>query len=308
MIADVVVTGAGGMIGRELCKALARKAEKVTAVSRQEVSLPGCDGRVADLRSPDSLHGLLRPGTVVFHLAGRTSVAGSVHDPWGDFEHNVAATVQVLNASVAVGARVILASSAAVFQPGQPLPLSETALKRPTSPYGAAKLSCENYAQAFHASRGLDVRVARLFNVYGPNMRKFAIVDFFRKLQANPHSLEILGDGEQLRDYLYIDDTISALMAVAERGVPGQDYNIASGQPTRLVDLAKLVADVMGLSDVRLTVTRKSFPGDIPQWYADIHRIRGLGFEAQVPLREGLVRTIEGLRRHEFDQPAPGSR
>jgi UDP-glucose 4-epimerase len=138
----------------------------------------------------------------------------------------------------------------------------------------------------------VDVRVARLFSVYGVGMRRFAIHDLIRKIQRNPGELEVLGDGLQVRDYLYVEDAVRGLITVASRGSAGEDYNVASGEPVRLLDLARTIATLMGVPQIRITPTGKTFPGDTPRWYADTSKVRALGFTPEVSLEEGLRRTI----------------
>jgi UDP-glucose 4-epimerase len=167
-------------------------------------------------------------------------------------------------------------------------------------------MACEGYAVAYHKCYDLDVRIARIFNVYGPGIRKFAIYDFWNKIRHNPNRMEILGNGDQVRDYLYIDDCIEALMTVATKGSPGMDYNIATGSPVQTIQLAKMVAQVMGCPEVEIAVRGESFPGDIARWYADISRLRGLGFEPKVGLQQGLERTVAWLNAAHQDSNAEG--
>jgi len=294
-----VVTGANGFIGSALVDYLARHDVQVTAVGRtlpvepeQRSNLRWIEG---DVREPGSLDGVLDNETTLYHMAGHTSVAGSVKDPILGFGGNVQAFLEVLESVRNTGARLLFPSSPAVFASGQPLPLSETALKKPTSPYGAAKLACEGYAQSYHACYGVDVRIARIFNVYGPGMTRFAIYDFWNKVRQNPDRMEILGHGDQIRDYLYIDDAVEALVAIAERGEPGQDYNVASGIPVQTIELARQVASLMGAPTIEISTLGKSFPGDIPRWYADVTRLRQLIPQSPICLSDGLVRTIDWL-------------
>jgi UDP-glucose 4-epimerase len=131
-------------------------------------------------------------------------------------------------------------------------------------------------------------------------MRRFAIHDLIQKIRRNPAELEVLGDGTQVRDYLYIDDAVRGLVAVATRGAAGEDYNVASGVPVRLIDLAQTIAALMGFPGIRIVPTGRSFPGDTPRWYADVSKVRGLGFRPSVPLDEGLRRTIAWMRAESF--------
>lgn len=302
MLNKVVVTGASGFVGRALTRELCRREIDVLAITR-----PGsdkdpfdfeCRTEACNVSAPEALSSFLDADTTLFHLAGHTSVAGSVRNPEVDFDGNVMAFFHVLETARASGATVIFPSSPAVFEPGQDLPLKESDRKRPVSPYGAAKLACEGYAAAFHSCYGLDVRIARIFNVYGPGMTRFAIFDFYRKLKQNAAALQILGDGSQMRDYLFINDAVEALLVIGEHGVGGEDYNVASGVPTETMALAEEVAAAMGLSGVEFSALGRSFPGDIPRWYADITKLKALGFEPTVSLVDGLKRTVEWLNDH----------
>ena len=310
MLNKVVVTGAAGFIGSALVSHLARQNIAVTAVGRtvpaSALHEPTATVRwvEADVRETGVLNELLDEFTTLFHFAGHTSVAGSVKDPLLDFECNVQAFLEVLESVRHSGARLLFPSSPAVFASGQPLPLKETAHKKPTSPYGAAKLACEGYAQCYHACYGVDVRIARIFNVYGPSMTRFAIHDFWTKVRRDPMKMEILGDGDQIRDYLFIDDAVEALVAIAEHGGPGQDYNVASGVPVNTAGLARQIATLMGSPDIEITTLGRSFPGDIPRWYADVSRLRKLLPREPLGLIAGLARTIDGLnaRAHSIEQ------
>jgi UDP-glucose 4-epimerase len=139
------------------------------------------------------------------------------------------------------------------------------------------------------------VRIARLFSVYGVGMFRFAIHDIIRKIQQDHEALTILGDGSQVRDYLFVEDAVRGLTMVATEGASGEEYNVASGVPVRLLDLARLIAELMGYPDIHIRPTGRSFAGDTARWYADISKMRGLGFEPSVDLRSGLLRTIEWL-------------
>lgn len=292
MAVTAVVTGASGFIGQTLTGQLAASGVPVLAIDRHPYPAADVRSRVLDVAAPGALLAHVPDGATIYHLAASADVAASVRDPRHDLTHTFAALFEVLETARARNCRVVFPSTASVFDVGERLPLAEHAFPRPTSPYGAAKLAAEAYCYAYHRSYGVDVRVARLFSVYGIGMRRFAIHDLIRKIQRNPAELEVLGDGMQVRDYLYVDDAVRGLMMVASRGVAGQDYNVASGRPVRLLDLAHTIARLMGVPDIRITPTGRTFPGDTPRWYADTSKMKALGFVADVSLDEGLRRTI----------------
>jgi UDP-glucose 4-epimerase len=293
---QILVTGASGFIGQALTRHLVSSGGQVLAVDRNPCPVTGVRSVELDVAARGALMEHVEEGATIYHLAASADVAASVRDPRHDLTHTFAAMFEVLEAARHRGCRVIFPSTASVFDVGEPLPLAERAFPRPTSPYAAAKLSGEAYCYAYHRSYGVDVRVARLFSVYGVGMRRFAIHDLVRKIQRNPAELEVLGDGNQVRDYLYIDDAVHGLVTVASRGRGGEDYNVASGEPVRLLDLAQMIAVEMGATGIRITPTGKTFPGDTPRWYADTSKTRALGFTPTVSLQEGLRRTIAWMK------------
>jgi UDP-glucose 4-epimerase len=288
-----VVTGAAGFIGEALVAHLEALGGDVLGIDRH--ACRAARSLQLDLSVPGALAGHVPDGATIFHLAASADVAASVRDPRNDLTNTFAPLFEVLETARHRGCRVVFPSTASVFDAGQELPLAEGAARRPSSPYGAAKLAGEAYCVAYHRSYGADTRIARLFSVYGPRMRRLAIHDLIVKIQRNPLELELLGDGLQVRDYLYVDDAVRGLVAVATRGEPGTDYNVASGEPVQLLDLARRIATLMGHPGIRIVPTGRSFPGDTPRWFGDVARIRALGFRPEIGLDDGLRRTIAAL-------------
>ena len=290
-----VVTGASGFIGTALLRYLRAGGWTVVAVDRRPSSDPEQPIRQLDVAQAGALDGLLDDRTVIFHMAASADVPGSVANPRHDFDNTFRGVFEVLEAARHAGSRVVFPSTASVFDASNPLPLAERAFARPTSPYAAGKLGGEAYCHAYHRSFGVDVRIARLFSVYGVGMFRFAIHDIIRKIQQDHQELTILGDGLQVRDYLFIDDAVRGLTMVATEGDAGEEYNVASGIPVQLRDLARLIAELMGHAQIRIRTTGRSFAGDTARWYADITKVRALGFEPRVDLRSGLLQTIAWL-------------
>lgn len=296
MFKRAIVTGASGFIGSHLVDALLATGAEVVAVDRRPRAF-ACKFIQADLARRGVMDPLLDQETIVFHLAANASVPGSVDDARGDFRDNVLTLFETLESARDAGSPVVFTSSAAVYDRDNALPLSEEARLGPSSPYGAAKAAGEAYCLAYHRTYGLDVRIARLFNIFGPRMYRFAIFDFVEKISRNPREIEILGDGEQLRDYLYVEDAVRALILIHEQGEPGEIYNVGSGRPIRSVDLARNVAAVMGFPDITIRPNGQYWRGDIHRWYADVGKLRSRGFEPTVCFEEGLRQTVESLLR-----------
>ena len=295
-IKNAVVTGASGFIGRAMVRYLVDQCINVIAVDITPVNKDICDERVIDLLVPGALNPFIDKETVIFHLAAHADVASSVTDPRNDFDLNIKMLFEVLESVRQAECQLLFPSTASIFDSGNKLPLSERAYVKPTSPYAAAKVAGEAYCAAYHRSYGLNIRIARMFSVYGKGMDRFAIYDLIRKIQKNNIEIELLGDGNQIRDYLYIDDVVRGLFMIARNGADGEDYNLASGLAVKLSDLAAQLARLMGFPIIKILPTGKSFPGDVPKWYADITKIKGIGFFPKVSLEEGLRKTINWLR------------
>lgn len=298
-VSRALVTGASGFIGGALVSHLLLRGVEVVGVDLVPATL-ACPSHVVDLTAPGALDPLLDDRTVIFHMAARADVVASVRDPGCDFRNNVLATFAILESMRRAHCRMIYPSTASVFDSRNKLPLTETAYVRPTSPYAAAKVAGEAYCAAYHRAYGADIRIARMFSVYGVGMRRFVIHDLVRKIQHNPQRVELRGDGEQIRDYLYIDDAVRGLGYIAEHGEAGEDYNLATGAPVRLLDLARLIATLMGHPEIEIVPTGEVTPGDVPKWYADISKIRRIGFAPQVDFQQGLRKTIRWLSEPHF--------
>jgi UDP-glucose 4-epimerase len=298
----VVITGTGGYLGGWLAGVLRGAGVEVLGVERGpdpsslHPTLPG------DLTTPGLLDGVLAPGTVVFHLASPSSVARSVDDPRTEIRDNLLASLEVLESVRRSGARLVFASSICVADPDSPLPHREGALLAPRSPYGACKAAVETMSRTYHACYGTDARVARMSTIFGPGLRRFAIHDFYQKVRANPAQMEILGDGDQLRDYLYVTDALKGLLLIALRGCPGECYHLGSGSTIRTIELARLVARMLGCPDISIRPAGRSFPGDIARWALDVSKIGQLGFHPSVDLESGLAQV---LRSYACEEPAP---
>jgi len=297
----ILVTGAGGYIGKSLTRALVAQGHDVYAMlwsgCPAEMAVEGAISFRGDVCNPNDLAQLENTSfDCIYHLAARANVPLSVKDPRGDFRANVEGTLNMLELACRVKAkRFILPSSVSVLDISNELPFDEDAKVGPSSPYAAGKLAAEAYCKAYYRAYGLSTGIARLFNVYGPGFTRYSIWDLTNKIIGNPERIEILGDGEQIRDYLHIDDAVTGLQCVAEKGLPGELYNVATGIPTRIKELVKLIAKYCGCPDIRVVSAGPSWPGDVPYWYADMNKIHRLGFYPKISIEEGIRQTVEWI-------------
>ena len=167
----------------------------------------------------------------IVHCAGSPSVPRSVEKPLIDFSINLNATINMLEFARLNNSKFVL-STVSVYDSENKLPLNENSFKKPTSPYGAAKLSSEAYCQAYNRTYDLDTKIVRIFNTFGPGMNHLFISDMINKIKQSKGEVTLRGSGNQIRDYVYIDDLIEAIYLVMTNGLPGEDYNICSGKST----------------------------------------------------------------------------
>lgn len=307
--ASVLVTGGCGFIGSHLVEALVAQGARVWVLDnlragkldnllavRDAVEIE--IGDVRDTTRVREVVGRCRP-QVVFHLAANASVPGSVEDPAYDFETNSAGTFVLLDALRGQQelAKVVLASSGAVY--GQPVtfPITEAHAESPISPYGASKTCTETTARMFCQVYGLPVVIARIFNTYGPRMARFVVLDFLRKLRKDPDVLEVLGDGQQKRDFTFVTDIVQGLLLLAERGLTAEAYNLSSGSSVSVTEVAHKLIAALGLAgQTRITYTGSSWTGDAQRWEVSIGKLSRLGYMPTVDLEAGLQKTIQWFR------------
>ena len=239
----------------------------------------------------------------IFHLAGNANVRKSVTDPDLDFRLNLQATFAMLEVLRRTPRETIFinASSAAVYGNPLALPIKEVDATFPISPYGVSKLTSERYLDVYCNIYGLRGASVRMFSPYGPKLRKQIVYDLIQKLFKNPSRLEVLGDGTQTRDFIYVDDLISAILHVACMGnLNGSVYNIAGGDQITTSSIVDRLVRIMG-TETDIVYSLEDNPGYPQRWCADIKKIANLGWRASVPLDDGLRKTVAWVMR-EYSQ------
>jgi UDP-glucose 4-epimerase len=307
-MAKVLVTGGAGFIGSNLVRALRERGDDVRVLDNFSTgfraNLDGLDDVEiveGELRSYERVHNAVRGVELVYHLGALGSVPRSVQDPLTSNAVNVEGTLNVLLAARDEGIRrVVFASSTSVYGTEPPLPTREDERLDPISPYGVAKLAAERYCAAFsRVYEAFETVVLRYFNVYGPRQSPFsqyaAVIPLFIAAIAGGEPVTIYGDGEQSRDFTYVEDAVAATLAAGEAdGASGHAFNVAGGRPARVNDVADTISRLLDKPVERKLAPRR--PGDIRDSYADITAAREvLGYVPQIQLEEGLRRTIDFL-------------
>jgi UDP-glucose 4-epimerase len=295
-----LVTGGAGFIASHVVDQLVERGVRVTVLddlsagrlaNLDQVSdaVEFVEGSVCDA---DLVTRLVEGQDWVFNFAANANVPRSVERPDIDFATNALGAHFVLEACRRCGTqRVLQASTAAVYGEPQYTPMDESHPLRPISPYGASKLSAESLGFAYHHTYGVPFTSVRIFNTYGPRQPRYVIYDLFRKLERDRGKLEVLGTGEQVRDYCYVSDTAGAFVTLAENeGAVGQAYNIAGGHPVSIRELVQMILHTLDLRRTEVNYTGRSWPGDITRLVAETRKLRDLGFRPTVSLDEGLRR------------------
>jgi UDP-glucose 4-epimerase len=238
---------------------------------------------------------------IIVHLAASTGVAPSVENPRQDIECNVLGTFNMLEAARVKNVnRFVFASSGAPVGEVEP-PINEEKVPKPVSPYGASKLAGEGYCSAYYRTYGLKSVALRFGNVYGPRSKhkSSVVAKFFRQALAGEH-LDIYGDGNQTRDFLYIDDLVRAIVLASEAEVGGEVFQIATHRETTVNEIADNIKRIVEDSGGKVSIIHEQErTGDVRRNYSDISKAkRILGWEPEFDLQEGLMRTFEYFRRH----------
>ena len=305
----VLVTGGGGFIGSHLAGRLAALGHRVRILDNfatgRRSNVVALDADVdlieGDIQSYERVHNAIAGCDLVFHQAALPSVPRSVADPLTSNATNVIGTLNVLLAARDAGVRrVVFASSSSVYGTSHELPKREDMAPMPVSPYAVAKLASEGYCRSFGEVYGLETVALRYFNVFGPRQdprsQYAAVVPNFITSLLTGERPTIFGDGEQSRDFTYVENVVQANLLAMEADVaPGRVYNVACGER---VSLNQLFSVLRELADCGLEpVYAAPRAGDVRHSLADLTASRrDLGYEPAVDLREGLRRSIEDLQ------------
>jgi UDP-glucose 4-epimerase len=313
----VLITGGLGFIGANLARRLVELGARVTLVDSlvpeyggNLANVRGFEDRVrlniSDVRDEHSMRYLVQGHDYLFNLAGQTSHADSMANPYTDLEINCRAQLSILEACRKnnAGIKVVFASTRQIYGKPKYLPVDEDHLLHPVDVNGVNKLAGEQYHILYNDVYDLRACALRLTNTFGPCMRvkdaRQTFLGVWIRLLVEGKPFEVW-EGPQLRDFTYVDDAVEAfLLAAASEDANGQVFNLGGDGVICLKDLAELLVQVNGGGEYIV----RPFPAerrriDIGDFYADFGRIRALlGWEPNVPLREGLARTVAFYRQH----------
>ena len=313
-----LVTGGLGFIGSNLVIRLVKMGAKVTIVDamipgygsnlfniepvKDDVHVNFCD--VCDMHATNYL---VRDQDYIFHLAGQVSHILSLSNPFPDIEFNIKGTAVLMEACKKEnpGAKVIYTGTRGQYGPAVSLPVSEDAPTNPKGIYEISNLTAEKIIKVYNDVHNISCVLLRLTNIYGPRAQMkhshYGVVNWFIRLAVDDETIKVFGDGSILRDFLYVDDCVEALLmsAVCEEAI-GEIFNVGIDKPTNFVELAETIVKVAGTGRwefAPFTPERQAQePGD---FYSDISKIKRIvGWEITTSLEEGLRKTVAYYRRH----------
>ncbi|NIP37521.1 MAG: NAD-dependent epimerase/dehydratase family protein [Candidatus Dadabacteria bacterium] len=309
----VIVTGAAGFIGSTL-------SEKLISEGSSVIGIDSVNDNYDVKIKKNNLQGLLANKNfefinsnileidfsndysdieAIFHQAATAGVRTSWGKNFRDYtENNIMATQYLLESFKNNNLKkFIYASSSSVYGNSDKMPLKISTLTRPVSPYGVTKLAAENLVNTYHANYGLPAVSLRYFTVYGPRQRPDMAFHIFMKSAIRDIQIKIYGDGEQIRDFTYVDDVVSANMLALENGISGSIYNVGGGSHISVNEVLKLIEEIAGRNlNIDYQQTQK---GDVRRTEADISLSRKeLGYESGYDIKSGLENEFEWIRNN----------
>jgi UDP-glucose 4-epimerase len=310
--ACALVTGGAGFIGSTLAIALAERGATVRAV---DAMIPGHGGNlfnlepvkgrvaidVADIRDQDAMNRAVRGQDIVFHLAGQMDHVLSLTDPFPDIDINIKGTTVLMEALKRhnPGARVVYTGTRGEYGSADSVPVAEDAPTNPRGLHEISNLAAVKIVEMYGRLHGIRGTMLRLSNIYGPRAQmrhsRYGVVNWFVRLALDGAVIPVFGDGKILRDFLYVDDCVEAILLAAGSDVAlGEVLNVGGGDPTTFREVAETLSSLTGArwEFAPFSAERKAQePGD---FYSDISKIRRvLGWRPVTPLREGLQRTLD---------------
>lgn len=293
----ILVTGGAGFIGSHLCDALIERGHVVVAIDNLSLGResnvahlrqhPGFTLVVGDILDPQCFTPLVQDGAFdcVFHMAANSDIARSHAAPSVDLDQTFLTTFRVLEAMRTAGiGKLVFASTSAIYGEAGGEVGEDHGPLSPISHYGAAKLASEAFISSFGENYGIQSWITRFPNVVGGRATHGAVYDFVQRLIADSSHLRVLGDGTQVKPYLYVTDLVGAMLYVFDHADARTNiFNVGVTSATTVADIARFVLDEGGLAaPIEYTGGDRGWIGDVPKFAYDVSRISQLGWSASM--------------------------
>jgi len=309
----VLVTGGAGFIGSHLVDRLVKEGYRVRVVDnlssgrleniKHHIDAETVEFIVGDLKDPQAALKAVEGIDVVFHFAANPEVRVSTTNPEIHFNENVVATFNLLEAMRKFNVKeLVFASSSSIYGEPEQILVDEFAPIRPVSVYGACKAACENLIHAYSRLHGMKAIILRYANVIGPRLRHGVIYDLLIKLTRNPRELEVLGDGTQVRSFVYIDDAIEATLIAWRKTLENYAvYNVASEGWITVNEVVKIITETLGLENIKIiykpVLHGVGWLGDVKRIALKIDKLKSLGFKPKYSSKEAVYLTVKALAK-----------
>lgn len=308
----IMITGGAGFIGSHLADTLAGLEEVIVFdnfSSGRRDFLKGADVKIVlgDIRNFEETKRACGEVNVVYHFASDPDVRRSTKEPLENFKIDVLGTINVLEACRLNDVEQIIFASSSVVYGNAETPTPENAFIAPISNYGAAKTASEHYVSTYSKLYGIRATVLRYANIIGPRSTHGVIYDFFHKLKRKPKELEILGDGNQEKSYLHVNDAVEATLLAAQKNKESFDiFNVGSEEQITVRSVADLVVSNLGLGGVKYRYTggRAGWPGDVPVMLLSIEKLKSIGWKPKFAIEKSVLDTVDWLKTHPVGKKA----
>jgi len=310
---NILITGGAGFIGSYLTEELMKKRNRIIVFdnfsSGKKENIAKFSGKKnfklikGDLLNLEEIKKALENIDIVYHFAANPDVRRGEKDTKIHFEQNIVATYNLLEAMREKKVfKIVFASSSVVYGNAEKIPTLENyGPLCPASLYGASKLACEGLISAYCHTFGLQSWIFRLANIVGGRSDHGIIIDFIKKLRNNSKELEILGDGKQIKSYLYVKDCVSAVIFSVKKSKEKVNiFNIGSEDQAAANDIAKIIIQNMGLKNVKLKYSGGTvgWKGDVPKMLLSIEKLENIGWKLKYNSAESVEKTVEEILRN----------
>ncbi len=304
----ILITGGAGFIGSHLCDALIQQGHSLTVVDNlvlgrieniaHLLQLPTFNFIQEDILNMKAMGSIFENGKfdMVYHLAANSDIQKGGKDPLVDYNLTFNTTFGILQLMKEFNVKkLFFASTSAIYGECHHILNEDYGPLRPVSNYGAGKLASEAFISAFSSNVGIQAWITRFPNVVGERFTHGVIYDFIHKLQRNPSELEVLGNGEQCKPYVYVKDLVEGILYVTEHAQePYNVYMLGTDTRTKVKEIAAMVIEEMGLTaTVRYTGGDRGWKGDVPEFRYDLRKVNDLGWKASYTSNEAVRLAIQ---------------
>lgn len=294
-----LVIGSTGFIGNSVCKNISKNYDLYTISRRKSKNFFSKKHFSINLENYKNFNKVILElkkkyqKIDVFFLAGESSVERSIINSKSSINNSIISFHNIILSLRKVNSTIVLASSGSVYDLRIKSSFAEWDVVRPPSPYAAIKLASEAIAISYCDTYGMDIRIARIFSVFGETMNRFFIYDLVKKLNNSKGKVILKGSGNQERDYLHVDDVSNGLFAILKKGSRGEIYNLCRGMPVKLKDLANKVKIILKKKDIKIIWDKKQTIGIRDCWYGKNRKIKSIGFNFKKPFETSLRSTVK---------------